>query len=135
MDTSRCCIAGRVPAAHCGTICITLWKWLVRGVLPKTQLDTVLRKIRALMPVSWSSRAKGLLAHRAAAVSGRLLQGGSLADLVLHGGSGKAHKEERVSLLMEVSKGVARVPEGCRKDVAWEPHAQTRLCAPLCEPF
>jgi hypothetical protein len=103
-------VAALLAASLLITMCVTLWNWLVRGIPPKTQLDTVLRKFRALVPVSWSRRAKGLLARRAAAVSARLLEGGSLAQLVLPGGGSKAHKEERVSLLMEVSE-----PQGSHK--------------------
>jgi hypothetical protein len=76
-----------------------LWKWLVRGVPPQTQLRTALRKIRALVPVGLGRRAKEVIKRNAAAISVKL----KLPDeLHLPGGGIKAHKEERHSLLAEV---------------------------------
>jgi hypothetical protein len=81
-------------------VAVVLWKWLVHGVPPQTQLRTVLRKIRALVPVGLGRRAKEVIRRNAAAISVKL----KLPDeLHLPGGGIKAHKEERHSLLAEVS--------------------------------
>jgi hypothetical protein len=81
-------------------VIVVLWKWLVRGVPPQTQLRTALRKIRALVLVGLSRRAKEVIKRNAAAISVKL----KLPDEVHLPGRGiKAHKEERHSLLAEVS--------------------------------
>jgi hypothetical protein len=80
-------------------VCVTLWKWLVRGAPPQTQLATVLRKLRALVPVGLGRRAKEVLRRSAAAVSVKLQLP---PELQLPGGGIKAHKEERLSLLGQV---------------------------------
>lgn len=78
---------------------VILWKWLVRGIPPSTQLRTAMRKIRALVPVGLGRRAKEAFKRTAAAASVKLKLP---EELHLPGGGIKAHKEERLSLLAEV---------------------------------
>jgi hypothetical protein len=91
-------------------MCVSMWAWLVRGVPPKAQLhtalrklDTVMRKLRACVPVSWSRRTKAAV-RRVVAISGSVLL---QEELAVSGGlvslkPSKAHKEERLSLLAQV---------------------------------
>jgi hypothetical protein len=97
-------IAALLALSLLAVIAVTLYNWLVRGVPPKTQLHTAMRKLRALVPVGWSRRAKEVLSKRAAAISAKFKLP-LPADELLAGGHIKAHKKERLSLLAEVREG------------------------------
>jgi len=90
-----------LAAVVLATMAWTLWQWLVHGVPPKTQLNTALRKARACWPVAPGAA----IARRVAAVSKKLHLGD---DIDRPSGGIKAHKEERTSLLWEVSSHVSR---------------------------
>ena len=84
------------------SMAVVTWHWLVRGVPPKAQVHTALRKLRALVPVGWGRGVRQVLSRRAAAISAKLKLPLAVEELPL--GHIKAHKEERVSLLAEVSQ-------------------------------